>query len=292
MTRRHVRVALALALAFATGACRGDDTTSPTADPGVVHVHGLGIDPGDGTLYAATHNGLFEIPESGRATRIGDRYQDTMGFTVIGPRHFLASGHPDMADDDLFEQGTPPHLGLIESTDGGESWKKRSLFGQADFHAIVAAHARVYAYDSTGARLLVSSDNTNWETRNEGILLGALAVDPGDPNTIVAATEAGPEVSRDGGRTFAALDGAPVLAMVAWDETRGIWGVTFDGGVHHASAVDGPWTKRGVLPGAPEAFAIDGDTLYAAAGSPAGTAIVTSDDDGATWQLRYRDPRQ
>ncbi|MDQ3275042.1 MAG: exo-alpha-sialidase, partial [Actinomycetota bacterium] len=64
------------------------------ADPGVVHVHGLGINPKDGALFVATHTGVFRIPESGQAVRIADRWQDTMGFTVVGPDHFLASGHP------------------------------------------------------------------------------------------------------------------------------------------------------------------------------------------------------
>ena len=48
-------------------------------DPGLVHVHGLGINPTDGALYAATHTGLF-IVRDGHASRVADRHQDTMGF--------------------------------------------------------------------------------------------------------------------------------------------------------------------------------------------------------------------
>ncbi|MBW3550306.1 MAG: alanine:cation symporter family protein [Proteobacteria bacterium] len=33
------------------------------------------------------------------AERIGDRRQDTMGFTVVGPRRYLGSGHPDLRDE-------------------------------------------------------------------------------------------------------------------------------------------------------------------------------------------------
>jgi hypothetical protein len=66
-------------------------------DPGVVHVHGLGINPKDGGLYAATHTGLFVIGD-GTATRVSGRLQDTMGFTVVGPDHFIGSGHPDFRD--------------------------------------------------------------------------------------------------------------------------------------------------------------------------------------------------
>jgi hypothetical protein len=47
----------------------------------------------------------------GKPERVADRWQDTMGFAVVGPDHFLASGHPDLRED------LPAHLGLIESTD-------------------------------------------------------------------------------------------------------------------------------------------------------------------------------
>jgi hypothetical protein len=84
--------------------------------PGVSHVHGLGVDPGDGTLFAATHYGTFRILREGAAERVGDSLQDTMGFTVVGPNHFLGSGHPDVEG---LQAGQPGLLGLIESTDGG-----------------------------------------------------------------------------------------------------------------------------------------------------------------------------
>jgi hypothetical protein len=61
------------------------------------HVHGLGVDPSDQTLYVATHFGVVRMTDDG-PERVAERWQDTMGFAVIGPRHFLASGHPDLRD--------------------------------------------------------------------------------------------------------------------------------------------------------------------------------------------------
>lgn len=108
-------------------------------DPGVVHVHGLGLNPKDGSLFAATHTGLFRITE-GRAERVGNRYQDTMGFTVVGPDRFLGSGHPELRD---YTSGKLPGLlGLIESKDAGRSWKPQPLLGEADFHILAFAHGR------------------------------------------------------------------------------------------------------------------------------------------------------
>jgi hypothetical protein len=74
-------------------------------DPGVIHVHGLGINPRDGALYAATHTGLFVIRD-GAATRAANHYQDNMGFTVLGPDHFIGSGHPDLRDQRLLGRPT------------------------------------------------------------------------------------------------------------------------------------------------------------------------------------------
>ncbi|KRF11463.1 hypothetical protein ASG90_17120 [Nocardioides sp. Soil797] len=71
------------------------------------HIHGLGVDPADGTLYAATHFGVMPIEDDGSTTRIADGWQDTMAFTIIGPNHFVGSGHPDLRED------LPPHLGRI-----------------------------------------------------------------------------------------------------------------------------------------------------------------------------------
>jgi hypothetical protein len=78
---------------------RGDDSRPRqlAGEPGISHVHGLGINPADGALIVATHFDSFRVPPDGdEAVRIGDSFQDTMGFTVAGPDHFLGSGHPDV----------------------------------------------------------------------------------------------------------------------------------------------------------------------------------------------------
>jgi hypothetical protein len=79
-----------------TGCASGGDQGQRAADPDapvVGHVHGLGTDAADGTLYVATHVGVFRAGEAGSMDRVADRWQDTMAFTVAGPGHFVASGH-------------------------------------------------------------------------------------------------------------------------------------------------------------------------------------------------------
>ena len=192
-----------------SGAGPSNAPTSPDAQAGapavLAHVHGLGVDPADGTLYAASHFGVFKLPSGGPPERVGDRTQDTMGFAVVGPNHFLGSGHPDRHD-----AASPPHLGLIESTDAGRTWRTLSLEGTADFHALQMKHNRVYGYNSQNGRLMVSEDRQNWDSRGQ-VVLADFAVSPDDPDVLLATTEQGVARSADGGRTFAPVPGAPRL---------------------------------------------------------------------------------
>ena len=256
-------------------------------DPGVSHVHGLGINPADGALIVATHYGSFRIPPDGdEAVRIGDSYQDTMGFTVAGPDHFLGSGHPDLAGA---RAGRPTRLGLIESTDAGATWTAISLSGDVDFHGLAFTHNRVYGWDATSGRFMVSLDRRDWDTRATLDLLG-FAVDPDDPDHIIGAGPDGLTESSDGGRIWTDTDG-PQLVTISWDPEAGLWGADSDGIVWHRAGSE--WNRAGELPGEPQTFLATPDALYAAAHDDNGaTGIYRSNDDSRTWDLRYRDTQQ
>ena len=247
-------------------------------EPGVEHVHGLGVDPADGTLFAATHFGLFRIPDAGKAERVANRYQDTMGFTVVGPGQFLGSGHPDFRED------SPPLLGLIESADAGRTWQSRSLRGKADFHVLRAAHGAVYGYDSTSQTLLVSADKAGWD-RRATVALRDFVVSPGSPDVLLGAGETGLVRSGDGGRSWTGVPGAPAVVVLAWSGDRLV--AADSSGTVHVSQDDGAtWTTQGSAGGAPEALAVDGTTLYVALD---GGRILRSDDLGKSFRLRYAD---
>ncbi len=264
-----------------------DDTSTKigsAADPGVAHVHGLGVNPADDSLYVATHTGTFRIPEDGPAQRVGGSYQDTMGFTVAGPDRFLGSGHPDVP---ALRRGEPGRLGLIESTDGGQSWQPRSLRGEADFHGLAFAHEQVYGLDSTSGQFMVSTDMVNWDDRSTVDLFG-FAVDPADADHIVGASPEGLLDSPDGGRQWAPKP-SPGLIALSWDAGMGLWGVEPDGTVHRSADGGTTWQPAGRLPGQPEALLAHDGVLFAAALEDDVTGIYRSDDDGRTWQLTYRD---
>jgi photosystem II stability/assembly factor-like uncharacterized protein len=262
-------------------ATRGGDDDGP-ADAfaaEVAHVHGLGVDPQDDALYAGTHYGLFRVPEQGQATRVADRVQDFMGFTVAGPDHYLASGHPGEGQDG------PSSLGLIESTDGGQTWQSLSLAGEADFHSLKARHGRVYGLNALTGAFMVSEDGQTWDTRSQ-MPLADFAISPEDHDLLVATTEQGLTRSDDGGRTFQPAQTTPLLQLVSWAEDGSIVGVEPNGTVH-ASTDDGQtWEQRGTLEAAPHALtASSGSDIFAAVDG----AILASADGGRSFTVRYQE---
>lgn len=267
---------------------RGGSSAAPTTeDPGIAHVHGLGLNPGDGSLNVATHFGTFRIGRDKEIQRLGASYQDTMGFTVAGPNHFLGSGHPDLPS---IRKGQPPRLGLIESNDAGATWQPVSLSGEVDFHGLAAAHGRVYGWDATSGRFMVSMDRQKWETRST-LPLSGFAVDPADPEHVVAAGERGLLDSTDGGRTWRDRPG-PSLVTLSWDATAGLVGAAPGGPIHHTADAGATWQRAGQLPGEPEALLATAAEWYAAAEvSEGSTGIYRSTDSGRNWELYYRDGR-
>ena len=282
--RRALVVLPLVAVATTAVAACGNGGDAPAAeDPGVSHVHGLGVDPADGTLYAATHHGVFRIPKSGSAKRVADRYQDTMAFTVVGPKTFLASGHPELDDPRLNVEGKPPLLGLVETKDAAETWMPLSLLGEADFHALASAHGLVYGLDATSSWFMVTSDRRTWERRAQ-VALSSFAVSPSDPNIVVGATGEGVRRSTDGGRTWFNAAAAPAGVWLSW-APDGLWAVAADGGLHRSDEGT-TWTPRGRVPGdEPQALLATGTSVFVSTTS----GIHESVDGGVSWDLRYRD---
>jgi hypothetical protein len=267
----------------------GNGAFQPLApeDPGPVHVHGLGVNPADRALFIATHTGLYRVEEGKRkAERVGgDRYQDTMGFTIVGPNRFLGSGHPDV--NEAREQGLPPLLGLIESTDSGESWEPISLLGEADFHVLRSAGERVYGYDATNDRLLVSRDRgRTWNELNKPGPLVDLAVDPNNARRIVAASAGGLEnglfESTDAGRRWKRV--GETVGLLAWPRRDRLY-IAVEGGLLFASGDGGRRLRNvGRIGGAPAALLAQGaGDLYVALHD--GT-IKRSTDGGVSWTVR------
>src|SRR5450756_1242855 len=75
-----------------------------------------------------------KAPGTGRSRRRLD------GFSVAGPGHFYASGHPGDGVD------LPAPVGLMETRDAGKTWSVRSLGGESDFHALTSSSKGMLGY--------------------------------------------------------------------------------------------------------------------------------------------------
>ncbi len=258
-------------------------TGVPVSDPGPIHVHGLGINPSDGSLFIATHTGLFRVATGSRkAVRVTDRFQDTMGFSIVGADRFLGSGHPDARDE------LPPLLGLVESTDAGVTWNPISLLGEADFHVLRSAGARVYGYDASNDRLLASADGgRSWRELDKPGPIVDLAPDPADPRGLVLTAVGGEQglyESRNGGGSWKRLKDA--VGLLAWPAPARLYLVDGLGQVFVSADGGRKLVSRGEIGGEPAALlAPGGEVLYVALHD--GT-IKRSSDGGTSWEVRSR----
>jgi hypothetical protein len=245
---------------------------------GPEHVHGLGINPSDGALMIATHSGLFRAEQgSSSAQRVGDRRQDTMGFTVVGPDRFLGSGHPDLRDD------LPPLLGLIRSEDAGRSWESVSLLGQADFHVLRTVGTRIYGVNATDGKLMVSDDGgRRWATRAPPGALFDLAAAPGRPDVVVGSGEDGLFVSRDAGASWRPLH-RRAAGLLAWPRPDALYLVDGRGRVYVSADAGRSWRQRGDVGGQPAALAPHRSDLYVALHT---NEVKLSTDGGRSWRTR------
>jgi hypothetical protein len=147
------------------------------------------VTPDDGTLYAATHHGVFRVPAgSGRPRSAGARDASALAVDEDGSQ--LSGGHPDL-------------------------------------HGLQVAHGRVYAFDAAQNRLMVSTDRRSWQRRASAALQD-FAVSPQRPDLLIAIAEDAVLRSDNGGWDFRAV-AAPPLVLLAWPSTPLLIGAMADG---------------------------------------------------------------
>ncbi|MBI1349486.1 MAG: exo-alpha-sialidase [Actinomycetales bacterium] len=235
------------------------------------HVHNLAYD--GRTLLLGTHEGLYAQPPGAQPELLSETPFDVMALTR-GDEQWLASGHPGAGED------LPADLGL-RTSETGQTWTTMSLLGQVDFHRLSAAGSTIVGLSAhDGALLRSDDDGSNWATiDNPGIY--DVAVDPHDPDVILATTESGPIWSRDGGNNWTPVEGAPLIALLAFT-SAGVYGVAPDGTIHQSSDAGASWQQRGSVSGQPAAMTADGERVAVLVGG----RVMESTDSGATFQIR------
>lgn len=242
--------ALAAAVIFLTSACgqQGADQakesphndeaphsegSSAAGENPFGHVHGLAFDEATEQLLLATHNGLFDVAAD-PIKKISPTI-DLMGFAVAGEDLYYASGHPGPGSD------LPNPVGLIESTDGGQTWQELSRQGESDFHAMAVSDEGVIGFDGT---LRLSPDGEEWFEVDAQIGPANLAAFPDGP-IVLATTEEGIQRSTDGGLTWALVNNSPVLLLTAFANAEIAVGIAPDGTVHLSSDAGQSWKTTG-----------------------------------------------
>lgn len=283
-TRTCLVATATVAVALFLAGC--STVTPPLAappDPVVEHIHELVVDPSDGTLLVATHQGLYRITVgSDEASRVdgpvGGLDFDPMGFTIADGVAY-ASGHPGPTTPDSFGS---PNLGLITSTDAGGTWSNVSLTGVTDFHALTVKAGDnqtpvVFGYDGSAGRLERSIDGgLTWSSGAQVDARDILAV--GDE--LYATTAEGLAVSTDSGATFAVDPAAPSLVVIAADQEGSIAGVDASGTIWTRQPGQA-WTHHHTVTGTPQALAVDGSQIYVADDR----GIAVTEDAGGTWKM-------
>jgi len=296
--RRVMRLApAALALLGATVVLVGCATEPEQDSPGAAasapeafqHIHSLVADPEQGELLVGAHAGLYDLAleDSGTATAegpIGGLDFDPMGFTMQGDIAY-ASGHPGPTTPASFGS---PNLGLIKSTDRGQTWSNVSLTGQTDFHDLAVGPqatggggGTIYGLDTSKPALQLSFDGgVTWSDGAELVARDIIA-HPAVPGTVYATTQDGFAVSTDDGATFAVDADAPPLFLAGIDSGTGaIAGIDTSGTVWAQDAA-GTWVSGGAVSGNPQAFTVSGDRIFVADDR----GIAFTDDIGVSWTV-------
>lgn len=262
-----------------SGACSSADSPYGRSNlGGLSHIHGMGVDS-EGVLYLGTHYGVYRLARERDPELVGDLVQDFMGFTVVGPNHFLGSGHPGADSGDA-----PPNLGLIESTDGGQTWHSLSMTGEADFHSLDYRHGLVFGLDSGTRSVMVTADKKTWDRRAE-ISAVDIAVSPTDPNGVLATTGTGMLRSVDQAKTFTPVAGTPPLVLLSWPDEGPLIGITPTGMVYASQDSGVTWQTRRDLGERPQA--VETTTRRGLVFVATEKGIHRSTDSGTTFETFY-----
>lgn len=196
-------------------------TNRPSRDAGknvqFAHIHGMGFSSADGQLFVTAHDG-FRVYEKGHWIILDLPINDYMGYSPTSSG-FYSSGHPGPTS----KQINP--LGLVKSTDGGQTLATLGFVGQSDFHLMgvgYETHA-IYVFNPEVNTILnvglsySLNDGKTWYPSQAGAVIGNLiqiAVHPTQPNIIALATEGGLFISTDYGQKFSQIsNGVPVTSV-------------------------------------------------------------------------------
>jgi hypothetical protein len=277
-------------------------------------IHGIGIYPKEengssGSLYLATHNGLFE--KKGRTsgwTPIGYDKSDLMGFT-INPNEegvMYSSGHPSTSGG---------NLGFRISNDYGKTWHKVSDVTSLpiDFHTMTIGQnpETIYAASGEGDIIYISNDEGRTWTKasppSTGERVITLTANKTDSGIVYASTTNGLFSSTNQGKSWQKVhvpliaegsivsgleishDGKTAYAFVIPNQDENGFVIKSSDGTNTWTKTDGQvngakFASRFAFGNSGEVYVIVNQDANDGKGSIA-SSVYSSNDKGKTWTL-------
>lgn len=196
-----------------------DETQPEPQSIALDHIHGMGWDPDGAALTVATHTGL-RIFEDNQWSESAGPAHDYIAYAPTADG-FYAGGSPAPSAP----QGSP--LGLVKSTDQGETLDMLSFEGESEIHFLGAGYGTDAVYVVIDAETETAppglhytlDDGANWQTSAaQGITAVTiqLAAHPTDPAIIAFGTEGGVLLSTDNGNNFERITEATPISAVTF----------------------------------------------------------------------------
>lgn len=199
------------------------------------HIHGLSFSADGTRLLIPRHDGLAVYQRADGWSLAPGPPHDYMGFAATHDT-FYSSGHPASGSS------LPNPLGLLKSTDGGQTWQPLGLAGEADFHLLAASYQTnaIYVFSSAANSRMpqpglyaTTDDGQHWQRAEASGLSGrmhSLAVHPTQGETVAVGTTDGLFLSRDAGESFQPVRReTQVLALTFTRDGEHLWVSSFAG---------------------------------------------------------------
>ncbi|MGN4444217.1 F510_1955 family glycosylhydrolase [Bacillus cereus group sp. MYBK79-1] len=171
----------------------------------IEHIHGIGYAGNMPGVSIATHNGI-KVYQNGKWFETKTELHDYMGFQAT-KNGFFASGHPERGAN------LKNPLGLMKSSDGGNTLEKLAFYGESDFHNLAVGYntEAIYLYNERPNSKLQqgfyfsTNNGQDWkESKLKGLssTIHSFSVHPDQASVVAVSAKDGVYLSTDYGNTF------------------------------------------------------------------------------------------
>lgn len=235
----------------------------------VSHIHHVKVV--ENRVLVLTHAGLFELVGKNDMKLVGKDKFDVMGFVSLG-KALVASGHPSQGST------KPNPIGLVQSLDGGLTWKDVSLVGKVDFHFLEGAGSDLYGADSQTGKLMYSADSgKKWRTLGTNTFTD-IAVSTEMSGMAMAISDSELLLTENAFKSTSKIKSTLKITQIEWRKS-GLYALS--GSSLYKSTNSGKtWTKQSTFKGVPGILSASDQLMLVTVGSD----IYTSKNEGKSFR--------